>query len=247
MTDRPTVVKDSVLDALSELSTATACWTLYGMGIRNTYMKGLKPIAPLGLGKRVVGRAFTMRWIPYREDLESDGVAVVRGEGAFRRAIEKLSRRDIFVLDALGDLDSGTLGDILSARVKYRGASAAVVDGAVRDAPYIQEVGLPVFVKGVHPSAGVRTLWPVDFNVPIQCGGVAVIPDDVILADDEGVVVIPAQYAERLSIIGSETEERELFIRQKVEAGYSVFDAYPPTGALIHEFDEWKKSRSDQS
>lgn len=213
------------------------------MGIRNTYLKGLKPLAPLGLGNRLVGRAFTMRWIPYREDLEATGLTEVDGEAAFRRAIETLEPGDFFVVDALGDLDSGTLGDILSARVKYRGAVAAAVDGAVRDGPYIQDVGLPVFVKGVHPSAGVRTLWPADFNVPIQCGGVAVIPGDVLLGDDEGVVVIPASYAERLAEVGLETEERELFIRLKVEEGYSVVDAYPPRGALLAEFEAWKKDR----
>lgn len=237
------LVPDSVLDSLTGISTATACWTLYTMGVRNTYMKGLKPLAPLGTGKRLVGRAFTMRWIPYREDLEKEGVSVVDGENAFRRAIEQLSPGDMFVVDAMGDLDSGTLGDILSARVKYRGAVAAVVDGAVRDSPYIQEVGLPVFVKGVHPAAGVRTLWPVDFNVPIQCGGVAVLPGDVILVDDEGAVAIPASYARRLAAVGIETEERELFIRQKVEEGHSVFDAYPPSGALLDEFEKWKQAR----
>ena len=238
-------VSKQVLESLAQISTATACWTLYTMGVYNTYMKGLKPLAPLGLGNRLVGRAFTMRWIPYREDLEESGLAVVNNESAFRRAIETIEPGDVFVLDALGDLDSGTLGDILSARVKYRGAVAAVVDGAVRDGPYIREVGLPAFVKGVHPSAGVRTLWPVDFNVPIPCGGVAVIPGDVILADDEGVVVIPASHAERLAEIGTETEERELFIRQKVEEGHSVFDAYPPaTDELMAEFEAWKKTRN---
>ncbi|NQW16640.1 MAG: ribonuclease activity regulator RraA [Chloroflexi bacterium] len=236
-------VSNQILESLAQISTATACWTLYTMGIYNTYMKGLKPLEPRGTGNRLVGRAFTMRWIPYREDLDESGLGVVNGEAAFRRAIEMIEPGDMFVNDALGDLDSGTLGDILSARVKYRGGVAAIVDGAVRDGPYIREIGLPAFVKGVHPSAGVRTLWPIDFNVPIQCGGVAVIPGDIILADDEGVVVIPASHAERLSEIGIETEERELFIREKVEEGHSVFDAYPPTGPLLDEFEAWKKRR----
>ena len=244
MTSERPVVPDSILDSLTGISTATACATLHTMGMRNTFMKGLKPLTPLGLGNRLAGRASTMRWIPHREDLAEEEVSVVDGVDAFRRAIEQISPNDVFVVDAMGDLDSGTLGDILSARLKYRGAVAAVVDGAVRDAPYIQDVGLPVFVKGVHSAFGMRTLWPGDLDVPIQCGGVAVIPGDVILADDEGVVVIPAAYAERVAVVGIETEERELFIREKVEEGHSVQDAYPPSGALLDEFEKWKKARS---
>lgn len=209
---------------------------LYSLGIRNTFMKGLHPLAPLGIGKRLVGRAVTLRFLPLREDIDAMLTPDQRHVAPHRRAVESIVAGDVLVIDAMGNLDTGTFADILSARMKYVGAVATVVDGAVRDSPFIRQVGLPTFVRGVHASGFERGLTSFDFNMPIQCGGVLVMPDDLILADDEGVVVIPPDYAERVAEMGLNEENERLSIRSKIEAGVSVQDAYPLNEELLAEY-----------
>jgi regulator of RNase E activity RraA len=221
-------IPSSLKDKLSQISTATRCMNLYKLGIRNVFMHGLHPLAPLGIGKRVVGRAVTLRFLPMREDLDAALTPEQRHAAPYRLAVESIEAGDILVIDAMGYLATGTFGDMLSARMKYRGAVATVVDGAVRDSPFIQQVGLPTFVRGVHAGGIERGLMSIDFNTPIQCGGVLVMPGDILLADDEGVVVIPPSYAERLAEAGVAEEDEEQFIRAQIEAGVSIQEVYPP-------------------
>ena len=159
-----------------------------------------------------------------------------------RTAIETIAAGEVLVIDAGGDLGGGTLGDILCERLKYRGAAGVVVDGVVRDAVQIQAVGLPVWSKGVHGAANFRTLWSAGNDVPIGCGGCTVIPGDYIIADGDGVAVIPSIHAAQIAEEGSETERREQFIRMKIRTeGYSTDRAYPPSDEVMAEYESWKK------
>lgn len=227
----------AIRDDLATVSTATACQLLISLGWRNGYMLGLLPLRPLGLGVRLVGRARTCRYLTRRGP---DGPP----DPALRRVspeivlIEAIQSGDILCVDALGVLTAGIIGDILSARLKANGASAAVIHGVVRDSPYIADLGLPVFSAGIHPSHSGRDLIPVDFDRPIDMAGVHVQPGDIILADDEGVISMPLDLAEYIASHGPPKERLEEWIRGKILLGGSVHDYYPPTPAKISEYEQ---------
>lgn len=235
-------IPQALKEKLSQISTATACMNLYKLGIRNIFMQGLLPLAPLGIGKRLVGRAVTLRFLPTREDVDAALTPEQHHVAPYRLAVESIEPGDMLVIDAMGFLATGTFGDMLSARMKYLGSVATMVDGAVRDSPFIRQVGLPTFVRGVHAGGIERGLLSMDFNTPIQCGGVLVMPNDILLADDEGVVVIPPSYAERLAAVGVAEEDEEQFIRAQIEAGVSIQEVYPPNEKWLAKYKSQKRS-----
>ena len=218
----------AIRDDLAGTSTATACHLLVALGWRNAYMQGLRPLQPLGLGQRLVGRARTCRYL-MRRGPEGPPNPIARRRSPEIVLIEAIEPGDVFCVDALGVPTAGIIGDILSARLKARGAVAAVIHGAVRDAPYIREVGLPVFAATIHPSASGRDLVAVDHDRPVDMAGVQVIPGDVILADDDGVLAMPLDLAEYVAAHGPQKELLEDWIRGKIAGGGSVHDYYPPT------------------
>ena len=228
---------DVDLKKLAMVSSPTATHLLLKLGIRNTFLEGIKPLIS---GAAAVGRARTLRFLPMREDIAPDPEHP--SNNAQRLAIESIEPDEILLVDAGGYLGAGTLGDILCERMKYRGAVAVVVDGAVRDSAQIREVGLPVWCKGVHGAASSRSLWPDEYDIPIRCGGCTVMPGDYIIADEDGVVVVPPVHAARIAEEGSESERREEFIRMKIrDEGYSTDRAYPPNDEVLAEYELWKK------
>ncbi|MGH2355869.1 MAG: hypothetical protein ACRDI2_02140 [Chloroflexota bacterium] len=236
-------VPDDVLEKLRGVSAATAWGALVRHGIRKPYMMGIKPLAT-GDVYPMVGRARTLRYVPLREDL----LPYLREAGMDnpqRDAIEHVEPGDIFVVDAMGSLEAGTMGDILASRIKKRGAAGIVADGCVRDSPYIKRMGIPVYTRGVHPAANTSAILPLEHDGPIQCGGVTVLPGDVLLGDEEGVVVIPPHLAGEIAEHGPEHEALEVFLRQKIDEGYSIAEAYPPNERVRAEYEALKpKPRS---
>jgi regulator of RNase E activity RraA len=233
----------AIRDDLAQVSTATAYHMLYQKGWRNTYMQGLPPLQELGLGKRLVGRARTVRYLARRGPDAPPADEAARAAGRERRRtspeivlIEALEPGDVFCADALGVRTAGIIGDILTTRIKARGAVAAVIHGAVRDTPFVRSVGLPVFCAAAHPSAYGKEVVPVETDVPVNMAGVQVLPGDVILADDEGVLAIPLDLAEYLAARGPSKEHLELWIREKIERGGSVHDYYPPLPEKLEEY-----------
>lgn len=227
-------VTDEVLQGLRRVSTATAWATLVRHGIRKPYMMGIMPLS-IGDVFPLVGRARTLRYVPLREDL----LPYLREAGMDnpqRAAIEQVEPGDVFVVDAMGSLEAGTMGDILATRIMKRGAAGIVADGCVRDSPYIKRMGIPVYTRGVHPAANTSALLPLEHNGPIQCGGVTVLPGDILLGDEEGIVVIPPALAPEIAARGPEHEDLEVFLRQKIEAGASIAEAYPPSDAVRAEY-----------
>jgi regulator of RNase E activity RraA len=221
---------------LAQVSTASACQLLIADGWRNAYMMGLLPIRPLGLGNRIVGRARTCRYLVRRApDRGPDPEARRRSPEIV--AIESIADGDVFCVDALGVPTAGIIGDILSARLQARGALAAVIHGAVRDSPYIAELGFTVFCATVHPAHSGRDLQAVDFDRPIDMAGVQVHPGDILLADDEGVIAMPLTQAEMVARLGPPKERLETWIREKIVAGGSVHDYYPPSPDRLAEYE----------
>lgn len=226
----------AIRDALSEVSTATACQLMVKLGWRNTYMLGLLPLQQLGLGHRLIGRARTCQYL-MRRGPEGGHDPVARRRSAEIVLIEQLEPGDIICIDSLGVPTAGIIGDILTTRIQARGAVAAIVNGAVRDSPYIKDVGLPVFAASVHPSASGRDLVAVDFDQPINMAGVQVLAGDVLLGDDEGIIAMPLDLAEYVAEHGPPKEHLELWIRGKIAAGGSVHDYYPPAAEALAEYE----------
>ncbi len=227
---------DAIKDDLALVSTASACQLMINQGWRNAYMQGLLPLRPLGLGKRLVGRARTCQYL-MRRGPERPHDPVARRASAEIQLIESIEPGDFFCVDALGVQSAGIIGDILTARLHARGVLAAIVNGAVRDSPYIAELGLPVFTAAIHPSHSGRDLEAVDFDHPINMAGVYVKSGDVLLADDEGVIAMPIELAEYIAAHGPAKERLEEWIRGKIVAGGSVHDYYPPTAEKLADYE----------
>ena len=210
--------------ALLGVSTATATTVLLKKGLRNVWMRGPRPLRPDQ--PRLVGRAFTMRFVPAREDLATP--ESWSSPRSTRAAIEDMPEGCIAVVDAMGVADAGIFGDILCARMDKRGVAALVTDGAVRDLAGVLGTGLPVWCAGAAAPPSVAGLTFVNWQEPIGCGGVAVFPDDLVLADADGAVVIPAALAEEVAAAGPEQERLEGWIVRQVDAGARLPGLYPP-------------------
>jgi 5-oxopent-3-ene-1,2,5-tricarboxylate decarboxylase / 2-hydroxyhepta-2,4-diene-1,7-dioate isomerase len=175
-------------------------------------------------GVKIVGTAKTLRFVPFREDLFA---AHGGGYNAQKRAFDAVGEGEVIVIEARGDATSGTLGDILALRAQTRGAAGVVTDGGVRDFDAVAEMGLPVFSQGAHPSVLGRRHVPWDVDVTISCGGATVQPGDVIVADSDGVIVIPPALVEDVVDATLAQEDEDTWIAEQVAAGHPVDGLFP--------------------
>ena len=213
-----------IVAALSGVSTATVTTVLLKKGLRNVWMRGTRPLQP---GQpRLVGRAFTLRFVPSREDLATP--ESWSSPKSTRAAIEAMPEGCIAVVDAMGVTDAGIFGDILCARMQKRGVAALITDGVVRDIAGVLGTGLPVWCQGVAAPPSVAGLTFVSWQEPIGCGGVAVFPDDVVVVDADGAVIIPAALLDYVADVGPEQERLEGWIMGEVEKGAALPGLYPP-------------------
>ena len=214
----------NVVATLSKITTATITTLLLKKGLRNVWMRGTRPLNP---GQpRLVGPAFTLRFVPAREDLatpESWSKPI-----STRAAIEAMPEGCITVVDAMGVIDAGIFGDILCARMKKRGVAALVTDGVLRDVAGVRGTGLPVWCQGAAAPPSVAGLTFVNWGEPIACGGVAVFPDDVVVVDEDGAVLIPQAFVAEIVAGAPEQERLESWIMGEVENGASLPGLYPP-------------------
>lgn len=211
--------------ALEKITTATLTTVLLKKGLRSVWMRGAAPFTPAAQGKRLVGEAFTLRFVPAREDLATP--ASWSNPISTRAAIEAMPEGVIAVADAMGRTDAGIFGDILCARLAKRGVTALVTDGAVRDVAGVNGTGLPVWCAGGAAPPSVASLTFVAWQEPIGCGGVAVFPGDIIVADADGCVLIPADIADAVTTEAIEQERLEGWIMQQVDAGMALPGLYP--------------------
>lgn len=229
----------STLDILRKVTTGTITTMLLKKGIRHSWMAGAMP---LGFsGRRVVGPAFTLRFVPVREDLatpESWSKPI-----STRGAIEDMPPDCVVVADAMGVTSAGIFGDILCMRMVKRGVSALITDGVMRDKLGVLSTGLPVWCQGVAAPASVNQLTFVGWNEPIGCGGTAIFPGDIIVADDDGAVVVPKDLVEFVAHEGAEHELLETWLMQEVEQGAKLPGLYPPNPENWQRYEAWKKTR----
>src|SRR6478609_2337229 len=229
------------MQALTGVTTATITTILLKKGLRNVWIRGAFPLAP-GT-KRVAGRAFTVRFIPAREDLATP--ASWSSPKSTRAAIEDMPEGCIAVVDAQGCKDAGFWGDILCARMAKRRVAALVSDGVVRDVAGVLSTGLPVWAAGVAAPPSVAGLTFVDWQQPIGCGGVAIFPDDVIVADQDGAVVIPAAMDDEVASLAVEQERLEGWIMTEIERGVELPGLYPANAETKARYEAWKKVRDE--
>ncbi len=231
-------IDPAIAAALAEASTATITTVLLKKGIRRTWMRGPMPLAA-AQGKRVVGRAFTLRFVPAREDLATP--ASWSSPTSTRGAIEAMEEGVVTVVDALGVTEAGIFGDILCARMAKRGVAALITDGVVRDLAGVDATGLPVWCAGAAAPPSVAGLTFVGWQEPIGCGGVAVFPDDVIVADGDGAVVIPQALVAEVAEEAAEQEQLEGWIMGEVEKGVALPGLYPPNAENKARYEKERK------
>jgi regulator of RNase E activity RraA len=237
---RTVELSPEAIEALRHASSATLSTQLLRRGFRNTFIRGLVPTRP---ELRLVGYAFTLRYVPVREDVGVQG-APDNSTNVQRVAVESVGPQDVLVIDARGELGAGVLGDILATRIAARGAAGIVTDGCFRDSPSFAELDLPAYHRAPHAALSWLAHHAVDLNVPIGCGGVLVLPGDVVVGDGEGVVVIPAAHAEAVALGAAEQELVERFALERVRAGESIADLYPLAESRQAEFEQWLAERS---
>ena len=234
---RPVQLSDEMRAQLNSVSTATIVSQLQRRGIRSTFLSGLKPIKE---GQRMLGYAHTLRYVPMREDLQA---TLSAGLNAQRRAVESITTDEVLVIEARNEPDAGTIGDIFANRAKRLGASGVVTDGALRDTPAIRRLGLAVYHRSSHAATLQRLHLPLDHQVTIACAGVTVVPGDIIVGDDEGVVVIPAALAEEVAAASVQMEVEEEWAFERVTAGDSSVGTFPIAKERRDEFEAWLAAR----
>jgi regulator of RNase E activity RraA len=231
-------LEPNIAAALRAASTATITTVLLKNGIRRSWMQGPMPLATAE-GKRLVGPAFTLRFVPAREDLATP--ESWSSPTSTRGAIEAMPEGVVVVVDAMGVTTAGIFGDILCARMRKRGVTALITDGVMRDLAGVLETALPVWCAGTAAPPSVAGLTFVGWQQPIGCGGAAVFPDDVIVADGDGAVVIPQALAAEVAEAVAEQEKLEGWIMDEVEKGVPLPGLYPPNAETKSRYEKDRK------
>ena len=227
---------EEAIEVLAGVTTATLTTILLKKGMPTTFINGVQPLNPGAC--RFAAEAFTLRLIPMRED-KYDPDLPRNPEYPQRKAVETCPPGHVLVIDARGEIDSATLGDILITRLMTRGCAGVVTDGAMRDSAPISEIDIPVFCAAAAAPSSYRHHYAVDLQLPIGCGGCAVFPGDVPVGDEDGVAVIPREIAPEVARLGAEQDRFERFIQQKIAGGAATTGVYPPNGQTLKEYEGW--------
>jgi regulator of RNase E activity RraA len=232
-------LNDETRDLLMRVSTATLTTVLFKHGFRNAFMQGVRRINPSG--GNLVGPAYTLRYIPAREDIDHIGVFEDRAHPQ-RKGVEECPAGAVFVIDSRGDANAASAGGILMTRLWQRGVAGAVTDGGFRDTPDIAKLPIPAYHASPSAPTNLIRHHAVDLNIPIGCGGVAVYPGDVIVGDGEGVAVIPGHLADAVAVEAVAQTAFEDFVEEQVRGGRSILGLYPPDETARAEFQSWQKT-----
>ena len=225
------------IELFEQVSTATVSTQLLSRGLRNTFLHGVKPLT----NQRMAGPAYTLRYIPAREDI--DVLAVYQDyDHPQRKAVESVPPGHVLVMDCRGQGRAASAGGILATRLQVREAGGLVTDGTLRDTPEIARLELPVYAQGASPLTNLAQHHAVDLNVPIGCAEVAVYPGDVMVGDGEGVVCVPQHLAQEVAEAAYEQDQLEAFIAQEIAAGKPLRGTYPPDEATLERYRRQRTS-----
>ncbi len=233
----------ALTDQLAALGSATVAGALGKKGIRNPHFAGLTAFTA---GKSICGPAVTLQFMPKREDVHwSDEYSRAPEAELHRTSMEMARAGDVIVVDARGSLGSGVFGEMMLTYFKGKGGLGVVIDGCIRDYPYVKErLDIGLWLRGVTPNYHTQTdVFPHAVNVPIGCAGVFVRPGDLIVADDDGAVVVPKEWAEDIAEHASTKSAWEVFTRMKLEQGGELRKYYPLNEEAQGEYEAWKKEQ----
>ncbi|WHA43110.1 ribonuclease activity regulator RraA [Agrobacterium larrymoorei] len=233
------VLSDATRAKYKKISTASIATALFKRGLRNQFIQGVVPVAPKS--ETMVGQAFTLRYIPARED--RNPITVFRNADHPQRvAMETCPPGHVLVMDARKDARAATAGSILITRLALRGAAGVVSDGGFRDAEGIGALDMPAYYAKPSAPTNLTLHEALDINVPIACGDVAVFPGDVLVGDKDGVMVIPANLSEELADECTGMESFEDFVLEQVKKGEAIIGLYPCTKEEHQKnYEEWRK------
>jgi regulator of RNase E activity RraA len=217
-------------------STATVSMQMLKRGFRNTAINGARPLNPNAA--RLVGPAYTLRYVPGREDLDRPPTPA-DPPSAQRQAIEGTPPGHVLVIGTEGNTSAGTLGDILALRLKVRGVAGVLSDGAMRDTPVIGKMDFPVFCTAAAAPPSMTSLHPVETQTPVGICGVAVYPGDIVVADEDGAIVVPRHLADEVARDSFEQERLEKFVAMRVGKGVPISGTYPPNDETRALYQAW--------
>ena len=227
--------------ALRDLGTATITGSLFRLGIRNPHILGPVSQSP---GRVMAGPALTLQFMPKREDLYGEDEYANPEKQLHRHVLYHTQPGDVVVVDARADLHSGVFGEMMLTFFQGRGGAGVIIDGVLRDKPNVKGLDLGLWIRGFSPNFHTQTdLMPFAVNGPIACGGVLVMPGDIVVADDDGAVLVPAALAERTIAEAHHHHEWEDFSRQRLSEGGDLRRYYPLSDAARPEYEAWKASR----
>lgn len=238
-------MKPTTRQQLMGVSTATLCTALFKRGLRNQFIQDVRPVRGLADTPlpNMVGPAYTLRYIPAREDLNPISVFQDRAHPQ-RKAVEECPEGAVFVIDSRKDARAASAGGILVTRLMKRGVAGVVTDGGFRDSPEIAKLPFPAYHQRPSAPTNLTLHQALDINVPIGCGDVAVWPGDIVVGDGEGVIVIPAAIADEVAAEAVEMTAFEDFVIEQVNAGRSILGLYPPTDEQSRtDFAAWRAAR----
>lgn len=234
-------MKQETRDQLMKVSTATLCTALFKRGLRSQMIQNVRPLNPAG--PNMVGEAFTLRYMPARED--RNGIEVFKSRDHPQRvAVEQCPPGAVMVIDSRKDARAASAGGILVARLMQRGVAGVVTDGGFRDSPDIAKYAMPAYHSQPSAPTNLTLHEAIEINGPIGCGDAPVFPGDVIVGDAEGVLVLPAHLADEIAAEATEMTVFEDFVQEKVMEGRSILGLYPPTEEKSRtDFAEWRKAK----
>ena len=233
------VLDPQTLATLAKVSAATVSSQLRKRGLRNVFVANARPLNPASC--RFVAEAYTLRFTPAREDLSRDELLADPNYPP-RKAVEAIPAGHALVVDCRGDTRAGVLGDILVLRLKIRGAIAVVADGPMRDAAELMAMDFPIFCNGAAAPPSLTVHYGADLQCAIACGGVTVLPGDVLVGDADGVVVVPRALAGEVARDGAEQEALEVFLKRRIAEGHSTVGTYPPDEATMKAYEAARSS-----
>ncbi|MBB5574267.1 ribonuclease activity regulator RraA [Rhizobium paranaense] len=235
------VLSSETRNKLMGVATPTIATALFKRGLRNQFIQDVRPLSPKKAN--MVGQAFTLRYIPAREDLNT--LEVFRNpEHPQRAAVEKCPPGAVLVMDSRKDARAASAGSILISRLQVRGVAGVVTDGGFRDSPEIANLDIPAYHHRPSAPTNLTLHQAIEINGPIGCGDVAVFPGDVLVGDNEGVIVIPAHLADEIADETVEMTAYEDFVTDEVLNGATIIGLYPATSdAPKIKFAEWRKQR----
>lgn len=233
-------VDPQVLETLKKVSTATLATQLFKHGLRQQFLVGVSPVGQVK--EAFAGEAFTMRFIPAREDLDTlEGLA--DDDNLQWAGVERIQPGEVMIIDSRSDISAASAGDMLVTRAMHRGAKAFITDGAFRDGSVLETLDIPTYARAITATTRLTSFHVADLQVPVGCAGVAVYPGDIVVGDADGVIIIPRSLAPAIADDALEQELREAYLHTRVHNGESLLGVYPPNEKTLAEYEAWKANR----